>query len=108
MKEPWQPLATTIAGFMKFGDQHPNKPLVLPEFGSAEGGPGAKGAWLDEARALFKTAPYADRFAAVSYFHNDDEMTPACNWWLDSSTAALKSAQGLAQDAYFRNTAAAS
>ncbi len=106
LNETWEPLATTIAPFVAFADSHPTKKLALPEFGSDEAGPGAKAAWLNEVRTLMKQAPYADRFAVVSYFHNQHAGEPDCSWWLDSSPATLTAAAGLFGDAYFRNTAA--
>ncbi len=105
--EPWKSLAATIAPFVAFGNTHPTKKLALPEFGSDEGSTaGAKAAWLGEVRSLMKQAPYADRFAVISYFHNVHSGDADCTWWLDSGTASLNAATALFADPFFRNTAA--
>ena len=105
--EPWKPLAATIAPFLAFGDTHPTKKLALPEFGSDEGSsPGAKAAWLGEVRNLMKQAPYADRFAVISYFHNQHAGEIDCAWWLDSGPATMTAAKAWFADPFFRNVAA--
>lgn len=105
-QETWRSLAQLIAPMMTFAAKHPTKKLALPEFGSAEGAPGDKAAWLADAATLLKTSPYAEKFAVVTYFHNEHLGTPACAWWLDSSPATMAAAGALVSDSTFRNTGA--
>lgn len=100
-KETWQSLERVIAPFVEFAEQHPDKQLVLPEFGSDEGSRGQKGAWLDAVRRYMKEPDNAARFAAVIYFHDVHEDSAACTWWLDSSSESLAAARRIAADPFF-------
>ena len=99
--ETWSELETGLSGFLEFGDEHPNKPLVLPEFGSAEGSSGAKAGWLNRAADFLKESDNAERFAAVLYFSSEHQGVPRCNWFLDSTTSSLNAARNIAQDPFF-------
>ncbi len=104
-KETWQSLERIIAPFVEFAEQHPDKQLVLPEFGSDEGSRGQKAAWLDAMRSYLKEPGNAARFAAVIYFHDVHEDAASCTWWLDSSGETLAAARRIANDPFFdRNT----
>lgn len=104
-KETWTSLERIIAPFVEFAEQHPDKQLVLPEFGSDEGSRGQKAAWLDDVRSYLKRPGNAEKFAAVIYFHDVHEDNAACTWWLDSSSETLAAARRLAADPFFdRNT----
>jgi len=100
-KEGWVSLERVITPFIKFGEQHPTKQLVLPEFGSDEGSRGQKAAWLDEAARFLKRPEIAQKFAAVIYFHDVHEDSASCTWWLDSSTETLNAARRIAADSFF-------
>lgn len=103
-RETWESLEETIAPFLDWSQRHPTKPLVLPEFGSVEGGSGAKAAWLTDVADLMKRPEWDDRFEAVVYFHDDHDDTErgtSCRWWLDSSLSSLDAARDLATDPFF-------
>lgn len=102
-RETWRELESIITPFIEFGNQHPDKQLILPEWGSAEGGAGAKAGWLDRAADFLQRPDIADRFAAAVYFHTEHEGTPRCNWWLDSSSSSLNAARRIAQDPNFQH-----
>lgn len=104
--EGWRELETIIASFVKFGDNHPDKPLVLAEFGSAEGNWGAKAGWLNRAADYLKQPDVASRFAAAIYYHDVDPNVDQCNWWLDSSEPSLNAARNIATDPFFRRNVA--
>ena len=107
-RETWRSLKDAIDPFVEWGNRnHPNKPLVLPEFG-VHGSASAKAGWLDDARALLKSSPYKDRFAAVIYFDSIDTGAPGCNWPLDSSSASLAAAQRIARDPFFQESGSSS
>ena len=103
-RETWESLEDTIRPFLDWSGRHPGKGLVLPEFGSVEGDPGAKARWLRDAAALMKRPEWSSRFEAIVYFHDDHSDTRAgtqCRWWLDSSEPTLQAAREIAHDPYF-------
>lgn len=105
--ERWESLEDTTRPFLEWSRRHPDKPLLLPEFGSTEGAPGAKARWLGDVRSLMKETEWRDRFAAIIYFH-DDQGSPGdpteCSWWLDTSESSLQAAREMAQDPFFSHT----
>lgn len=102
--EPWTSLEDDIEPFLRFADQHPDKQLLLGEFGSDVGPANQKAQWLADARDWFATSPDADRFVALLYFHDDGrgEGWPECEWWLDTSPASTTAAIAWFQDERFR------
>ena len=102
--EVWTSFEDLVEPFMDFARSHPDKQLVLPEFGSAEGSSGRKAQWLDEAASFLKRPDVADRFAAVIYFHDTHPGSPACNWWLDSTPQSLDAARRIANDPFFNGS----
>ena len=98
----WRSLEDNIESLMTFSDQHPDKPLILAEFGSDDDG--RKGEFIDGARELLKSGKHRDRFAAVMWFHSDGTAHghPGCTWWLDSSQDSLNAGRRLAQDPFFQ------
>lgn len=100
-RERFRHLEEIIAPFLEFGDRHPDKQLVLPEWGSAEGSPGKAG-WLDQAGEFLQRPEIADRFAAVIYFNSQHEESARCDWWLDSSSSSLDAARRIAQNPAFQ------
>ena len=95
---PWLKLESIIEAMRVFGQAHPNEELMLTEFGSADdrSNSSRKGAWLDDARALFARPGY-EQFTTISYF---DLQQPgnSCNWKLDSSSSPLPAFRRLAND----------
>lgn len=102
--DSWESLEAGLEPFMRFARKHPSKKLVISEFGSPEGSSGQKADWIDDARDLFKSGEYRDRFAAILYFHYDDRAAGnnACQWWLDSSGSSLEAARRLARDSFYQ------
>ncbi len=102
--DTWESLEDGLEPFMRFARKHPSKQLILAEFGTPEGNNGQKAEWFDDARALFKSGEYRDRFAAMLYFHYDDAPNgnPNCNWWLDSSASSLNAARRLVNDSFYQ------
>ncbi len=104
--DPWTTLPNDLAPLLRFADQHPDKQLMLGEFGSDEGTAGQKAQWLNQARNWFEQSPDGDRFVALLYFHDDgrEEGWPECDWWLNSTAATETAAIGWFQDPYFRGS----
>ena len=109
-RQSWTSLERVITPFIEFSKQHPTKQLVLPEFGSDEGSSGGKADWLEDAATFLKQPEISEKFAAVIYFHDVDEESSSCTWWLDSSSSTLNAARAIAADPFFdansRRTAA--
>ncbi len=101
-QEGYRELEEIITPFIEFGDRHPDKQLVLPEWGAAEGPSGQKGQWLDRAANFLQQPEIADRFAAVVYFNSEHQESARCDWWLDSSTSSLNAARRIAQNPNFQ------
>ena len=99
----WRTLQNVIESFRQWGATHPDKPLMLPEWGSAEdpANPSRKGQWIAQAQQLFKQSGY-EQFTAVVYFHS--EHNAQCQWWADSSPAALSAFTTMGADPFYNPT----
>lgn len=86
---PWRSLQEIIDPLRQFGIAHPDKGLLLAEWASTESG-GNKADWITEAADLFQT-PGWEQFVAVAYWNDIDPASPACNFPVDSSPAAMSS-----------------
>jgi hypothetical protein len=96
----WRPLAAALEAQRRFGLEHPDKSLMVLEFGSGEDAavPGRKGQWLTEASALFQL-PGWEQFSTLVYwpgrnFTGESEV-PGCMDYT-TSTTALAGARALA------------
>jgi PKD repeat protein len=101
----WHPLAYQISGYLKFGAQHPNKPMWLPELGVVEDAKtsGRKAQWIKDSQDLFKTAPY-QQFAGVAWF-NETRPGTACDWRISTSASAQAAFSAMAQDPFYQGSA---
>ena len=83
---------------MPFANQHPTKPLMLPEFGTTEDpeNPSRKAQWYTEAQQLFKAPPY-DRFVLV----NEYDTLTRCEFRPDSSQESLLAFKAWLADPYY-------
>jgi hypothetical protein len=98
-------LAWQLSGFMKFGAQHPTKPMWLPEWGVVEDPlvAGNKAKWISDAQALFKTAAYQQIVGIGYYSINVSKLS--CDWRVSSSAGAQAAYNALAQDPYYSGSA---
>jgi hypothetical protein len=98
---PWWSLQQIIEPFRQFGQAHPTKGLMLPEWASTEdpAQPGRKGQWYADARALFKQ-PGWEQFNAVLHYHYPSNIG-SCNWFVNSSQSALDGFRAMANDVYY-------
>ena len=97
----WRELSTIIEGQRQFGLGHPDKGLMLYEFGSAEDAadPGHKAQWLRNATALFQQPGYGQYRAALSW--EGRSFTgggPSCGFDYLSSPAATRAWVDMAHD----------
>lgn len=99
----WRSLEGMVQAFKAFGAEHPDKFMVLAEFGSIEDpkDPGRKGRWLQEAVDLFRRPGY-EMFRALLYFDSDDQTYGPCNWYLDSSQASVDAYRVVGSDVHFQ------
>jgi len=100
--ESWRSLSSMLDAFRRFGMLHPDKGLILAEWGSVEddSNPGRKEAWIAEATTLFQQ-PGWEQFRGLLYFNSKDGSYPDCKWWFESSGHALDGFRQLAADPYF-------
>jgi hypothetical protein len=93
----WQSPTTLFGGFKTFGAAHPQKGMVIAEFGSVEdpAQPGRKAQWFDDLRSMFKQPGYGQFRIAAEWY---SQSTGGCNFTIDSSASALSAFQGLGQD----------
>jgi beta-mannanase len=101
----WHSLSYQLAGFLKFGAQHPTKPMWLAEMGVVEdpATPGRKAQWITDAQALFKGSTYS-QFAGVAYF-NETRPGTACDWHVSTSASSQAAFNAMAQDPFYHGTA---
>jgi hypothetical protein len=78
----------------------PQKPFMVAETGSREGGHGRKGRWFRRARDAIK-ASFPHMHALVYMDHDFSGRGGCCNWRLDSSRSSLRGFKALARDRYF-------
>ena len=98
---PWHPLEWIIAPLRDFGLQHPDKGLMLAEWGSTTQG-GDKAAWITEAGELFKQ-PGWEQFVAVSYYSRVDQNAAYkdCNFPIDSSPSVTSAFAAMGADMFY-------
>ena len=100
--QPWKSFAQIFTPFYRWG-LPTGKPMLIGEYGTAEGKPGAKAAWFRQADGEIKTQFPALR--AVVYF-NSGQMH-YLNWRVTSSKSALAAFKAFAKDPYFEARPAA-
>ena len=98
----WADFGELIEDFRSFGLAHPDKDLMLAEFGSVEdpNNPTRKAEWIAEAQQLLSQPNYS-QFMAASYFNVFDANHPNCQWALDSSPQSLAAFTQLSNDPVF-------
>jgi hypothetical protein len=97
----WRSLAQVTAGFRQWAaQQHPDKPLTLPEYGTVEDSdfPNRKAQWYADAQALFKQ-PANEQFVAVLMFNALRSV--GCEWGIDSSPQTLTAFRTWGADVYY-------
>ncbi|HJR93683.1 MAG TPA: Ig-like domain-containing protein [Acidimicrobiia bacterium] len=96
---PWQSLEPIIEPLRQFGARHPDKGVMLAEWGSSTQG-GDKAAWIAEVADLLK-GPGWEQFVAVSYFSRTDQNYPECNFPLDSSPEVMAAFAAMGADPFY-------
>jgi hypothetical protein len=95
----WSSFQEIFAPFYVWG-LSTGKPMLIGEFGTEEGAPGAKAAWLTQADRTIRTQFPGIR--AVVYFESDHQnFGRYFNWSVTSSRSALAAFRAFAHDPYF-------
>lgn len=97
VKNAWASPAQIFGAFTAFGAQHPDKGMVIAEFGSVEDPavPGRKAQWFTDMRNLLEQPGHGQfRVAAEWYPQNN----VGCNFTIDSSPSALDSFRAFGAD----------
>ena len=103
----WRDLADVIEAHRQFGLKHPDKGLMLWEFGSAEDKqqPGRKADWFRDATALFQLPAYRQYRAVLTWEGRAHRGTgPSCGFDYTSSASATRAWRDMADDPAFRAT----
>ena len=97
---PWRSFGQIFATFYAWGSAK-DKPLLIGEYGSVEGRPGAKAAWFRQAEQQLKTQFPAIR--ALVYFNSEHpDFGKSFDWRITTSTSSLAAFRAFAHDPYFR------
>lgn len=96
---PWRSFGQIFSPFYRWG-LPTGKPMLIGEYGTVEGSPGAKAAWFRQAdREIKKEFP---ALRAVVYFNsNHINFGKYFNWRVTSSKSALAAFRAFANDPYF-------
>jgi hypothetical protein len=103
----WRSFAQIFEPVRAFGAAHPDKTIVIAEWGSVEDGnePGRKAAWIQEAQSTL-ASPGWEQFGAVLYYHAQGQVgNPPCQFWVDSSTSSLNAFAAMGADPHFAEAA---
>jgi Glycosyl hydrolase family 26 len=95
----WRSFSEIFSGFYQWA-AHQDKPLLVAEFGTDEGGPGAKASWFRQAgQQLQQDFP---RIKAVVYFNSQHKNFGLMfDWKIDSSPSSLAAFRALVNEPYF-------
>ena len=87
---PWTGPRALFEPFRRFGARHPDKGLMIVEFGSVEdaAAPGRKAAWYAELETML-TEPGWRQVRAVAQWYDVVQERSRCDWRADSSPATL-------------------
>ena len=99
----WRSLQQIIEPMRDFGLAHPDKDMILMEFGSVEdpATPERKAQWFNAAQQLFKQ-PGWEQYTAILYYNTRGKSThPNCVWLIDTSQSSLDAFRLLANDPYY-------
>lgn len=103
----WRDLASVIEAHRQFGLQHPDKGLMLWEFGSAEDPqrPGRKADWFRDATELFQQPAYRQYRAVLTWEGRAHNGTgPSCGFDYTSSSSATNAWRDMADNPAFSAT----
>jgi hypothetical protein len=102
VKNPWNSLASLIAGQQAFGALHPDKPLWLAEYASVEDPAqiGRRAQWLNDAQALFQQPGY-EQYVGIIYF----DLKKQCDWRIENDTPSLTAFKAMGADPFYSGTA---
>ena len=96
----WSSFQQIFTPFYEWG-LSTGKPMLIGEFGTVEGAPGAKAAWFAQADRTLRTQFPGIR--AVVYFESDHQnFGRYFNWSVTSSRSARAAFRAFAHDPYFR------
>lgn len=102
----WKSFYSIVNPLRLFGQQHPTKPLMLPEFGTVEDpqSPDRKAQWFRDAQSLLGS-PGWEAFRAVLYFNVTDPFNQNCRFRVNSSPASLAAYAAMGADPHLAGTA---
>ena len=94
--QPWTPMWQLVAGIYAFGRLHPNKQLMVMEWGSVEDrtSPGHKALWIQQAQALFKDPVYSQFTVVLQWTGLNIDPRCSFNYTTSATTQAAWKVMG--------------
>lgn len=92
-----RPFGEVVARFMDFAAQHPDKPVMIAEFGLSDRD-GQRPAWLRQARAYVRQHP---QIGAMVYFNGGDKAYARAQLSVTSSASGRQAFHDWLADPYF-------
>ncbi|MEX2439591.1 MAG: glycosyl hydrolase [Actinomycetota bacterium] len=102
---PWRSPEYVTDGFRLFGEQYPNIPMSLPEWGAVEDPdqPGRKAGYIAQMQAMLQR-PEWDQITTALYFHRAGTAFPTCNWAFDSSESSRAALEAMGADPWYQRS----
>jgi hypothetical protein len=99
VKNAWASPTKIFGGFKAFGDQHPQKGMVIAEFGSVEDPavPGRKAQWFTDMQNMLKQPGYGQFRVAAEWYPQGG----GCNFTIDSSPSSLDAFRAFGADSTY-------
>ncbi len=97
-------MAQLLEGHRRFGLAHPDKGLVIPEWGTVEdpAQPGRKAAWIRAAGELFKQPRYEPYWAVLQWGGRSSNGDDACEFDYVTSPSSGQAWREMGNDAIYR------
>ena len=103
VSNPWRTFEEIATPVRDYAAQHPQKGLIIAEFGSAEDpdDPTRKAEWVTEIRRLLRTPEWSQTVGIMSFHADHQQDGSTCDWWVDSSPDSLAAYRALINDPIF-------
>lgn len=93
--DPTTALSTVLDPFLAWAKGH-DRPIIIGEFGTHQGGPGARAAWLEDAMRRFEADP---QIKAVAYYESAN--APAGRYDVSTEPTALEAMRRLTAERWW-------
>ena len=98
LDRPLEPIVDVFAEFQAWANQHPDKPILIAEFGAGQRGPGERADWVESIADWVEGSP---NIRAVVYFEFDKRAEQPWDWRLRTEPDAWAAMLDLLSSAPF-------